>query len=226
MDEKIIRKIQKALALAKDTKSDGETQAAMLAVQRMLANHNLSMQDVESYGSPAEKKTKEERVTELSGRIPWWHKKLAYVISDNFKCKYFMVRYGSYNGAIVFFGLEEDVAIAKEVYQYAKEMIDKLAKSYVGKLYRQGESTKGVRNIYIEGFLRGLQDKFKEQIEKNNWGLVLVTDALVVQEYEAMNMRTVKSTGIQPKFSNNSEAYNEGKKQGENFASNKKGIEG
>lgn len=225
MEDKIIGKIKKALALAKDTPSDDEAQAAMLAVQRLLAKHNLSMQDVEGYAT-TEKKTKEEMVTELTGRIPWWHKKLAYVISENFKCKYFMVRYGSYNGGIVFFGLEEDVLIAKEVFQYAREMIDKLAKSYVGKLYRRGESTKGVRNIFIEGFLSGLQAKFKEQIEKNNWGLVLVTDALVVQEYENMNMKTVKSTGIQPKFSNNSEAYNEGKKQGENFASAKKGIEG
>jgi hypothetical protein len=225
MEDKIIGKIKKALALAKDNPSDDEAHAAMLAVQRLLAKHNLSMQDVEGIDT-TDKKTKEEMVTDLSGRIPWWHKKLAYVISENFKCKYFLVRYGSYSGGIVFFGLEEDVTIAKEVFQYARGVIDKLAKSYVGKLYRRGESTKGVRNIYIEGFLKGLQDKFKEQIEKNNWGLVLVTDALVVQEYEAMDMKTIKSTGIQPKFSNNSEAYNEGKKQGENFASDKKGIEG
>lgn len=226
-EDKIIEKIKKALALAQDNPTDEESHTAMLAVQRLLARHNLSMQDVEGYATEKEKKVNEVNVGELTGRIPWWHKDLALTITENFKCKCFIIKPAKFKSTIRFLGLEEDVAIAIEVYKYALNIIDKLAKSYVGKIYRQGLPTTGVRNTYISGFLSGLKQKFKEQVEKNNWGLVLVTDALVVQAIEDKKLTKGSSSGIRPNFSGDSEAYNEGKKQGTNFAdsNSRRGIE-
>jgi hypothetical protein len=219
--EKVINKVRKALALANDNPSDAEAHTAMLLAQQMLAKHGMTMKDVEGEQEDL-KKVVEVSVTKPSGRIPWWKKQLIMIIAENFKCKAF--KGGT---TLVLFGLEEDVEIAKAVYQYAEDVMDKLAKSYVGKLYRQGKSTEGVRNEYILGFLHGLGEKFKEQVEKNNWGLIIVTDALVEQHYAEKNLRKASSGGIQPSFSGNAEARQEGYNQGKNFAdtSSRKGIE-
>jgi hypothetical protein len=222
--EKVINKVRKALALANDNPSDNEAHTAMLLAQQMLAKHGMTMKDVEGEQEDL-KKVVEVNIIDYTGRIPWWKKQLAMVIADNFKCKVY--KSGRYKSTLVYFGLEEDVEIAKSVYEYAENILDKLAKSYVGKLYRQGKSTKGVRNEYILGFLHGLSEKFREQVEKNDWGLIIVTDALVEQQYSDKKLRKASSGGIQPGFSGNAEARAEGFKQGKNFVdnSNRKGIE-
>jgi hypothetical protein len=221
--EKIVDKVRKLLATAKGTTSEEEAQTSMLLAQKLLAKHGISMSDVDIEEQDS-KNVVEENVTDPSGRTPWWKKQLAVVIADNFKCKTF-IACGYKTTKIMFLGLEVDVAVAKDVFQYAETVIDKLAKSYVGKIYRQGKPTKGIRNEFIWGFITGLQDKFKEQVEKNNWGLVLVTDALVVQAYEDKGLRRASSGGIRPNFSGDAEARSEGYKHGQNFADNKKGIE-
>jgi len=223
--EKALERVKKLLALAKDNPNEHEAETAMLHAQEILAKYGMTLKDIE--GEQQElKKVIEISVTEPSGRIPWWKKQLAMVIADNFKCKTFMGGF-RYNSSIIFFGLELDVEIAKEVYQYAELIVDKLAKSYVGKTYRQGKSTKGVRNEFIWGFITGLRDKFQEQINKNNWGLVLVTDALVEKQYNEKKLRKSSNSGIQPEFSGDRDARAKGYQEGQNFGetSSKKGIE-
>jgi len=217
MDDKVIDKVRKALALANDNPNDSEAHTAMLLAQRLLAKNGLTLKDVEGEQESL-KKVVQENIIPNSGRIPWWKKQLAMVISDNFKCKCFTVNYGNYNSAIAYFGLEDDVMIAKEVYQYAENILDKLATRYVQKLYRDGKETKGMRNEYMYGFMNGLKEKFKEQVEKNDWGLIIVTDALVEQRYSEKKFRKASSSGIQPGFSGSNEARSEGYKEGQNFA--------
>jgi hypothetical protein len=225
-NEKVIEKVRKALALARDNPNDHEAETAMLLAQRLLAKNGMSMNDVEDSEGDKLDRIMEMHITERSGRIPWWKKSLAYTIAENFKCKSLITRFGNSNSSLTFFGLEEDVLVAVEVYQYAEMVIDKLAKSYVGKIYRSGESTKGVRNDFIYGFLTGLNDKFKEQVETNEWGLVLSMDALVVKTFSEKKMRKSSSSGIRPEFAGDSRAHDAGYKEGENFAdtSSRRGI--
>ncbi|AMS01090.1 hypothetical protein AR9_g005 [Bacillus phage AR9] len=227
MDTKIIDKIKKALALANDAPNDEEAQAAMLAVQRLMVKHNISMKDVELKDNSEKKVVQDDKVIEPTGRISWWKKQLSAIIAKNFKCEALISKYAKNKSSITFLGLEEDVIIAKSVFQYAEKVIDKFAKSYVGKVYRSGKSTVGVRNIFINGFLVGLNEKFEEQKNENNWGLVLVKDSLVVQTLEKMNLRKHSSSGIKPKFANDSEAWEAGNKKGKSFADTqkRKGIE-
>jgi Protein of unknown function (DUF2786) len=216
--EKIIGKIKKALALAADTKSPDEAQAAMMAAQRLMAKHNIDMSEVEDSEDSDGKRTIQTHITDPTGRIPWWKKRLARIIADNFRCEYFISRLGKFNSVLTYLGLEDDVAIGKSVYTYAESVMDRQAKLYVQKYYREKKPTKGVRNKFIEGFLSGLSAKFDEQVSQNDWGLVLTTDALVVEELETLGLRTVKSTGVKPKFSSDQNAWEEGYKQGQNFA--------
>jgi Protein of unknown function (DUF2786) len=227
IDLKILNKIKKTLKLANESKSEGEAQAAMLAAQRLLAKHDLTMEDVgDGEVTKKDKSVVYKQVSEESGRIPWWKKNLSAVIAENFRCNSMMQPLGYRLSAIYFLGLEEDVRIASEVYAYAEMMVDKLAKSYVGKVYRSGRDTKGVRNIFITGFIVGLQRMFEEQVEQEGWGLVLKQDALVVERHESMNAGEHKQTGIKPMLAEDEHAYRSGYDQGKNFASDKKGIEG
>jgi hypothetical protein len=226
IDEKVLNKIKKTLKLAKESKSEGEAQAAMLATQRLLAKHDLNMEDVgDGEVSKKDKNVVYKQVTEESGRITWWQKSLAAVIAENFRCNAMIQPLGYRLSAIYYLGLEEDVRIASEVYAYAEMMVDKLAKSYVGKVYRSGRNTKGVRNIFITGFISGLGEMFDEQVKQEGWGLVLQQDALVVERHESMDAGTHKQTGIKPMFAEDEHAYRSGYNQGQNFAADKKGIE-
>jgi hypothetical protein len=226
MDNKIISKVKKLLALAKDNPNDNEADTAMLMVQELLAKYNISMSDIDSSDDENEKNVIEESVTKFT-RTPWWKKELAVIIAENFKCKTFL-SVGQGKTKIVFLGLEMDVIIAKDVFQYAEIVIDRLAKSYVNKIYREGKSTKGVRNEFIWGFLKGLRDKFREQVEKNDWGLILVTDALVEKAFADKNLRKGSNSGIAPNFSGDLNARQEGYSEGQKFADTyeRKGIEG
>ena len=49
--------------------------------------------------------------------------------------------------------------------------------------------TRGIKNDYITGFLRGLRDKYKEQVESKGYALVLVKDDVVVKAVEKKKLK-------------------------------------
>lgn len=219
MNEKIIEKIRKTLNLANNNSNEHEAKLAILKAQEIMAQYNITMKDVELRKEIEKKNAIEMDATEASGRTPWWVKSLAPVIADNFKCHpYISKGYGTTK--IVFIGLEEDVAIAVEVYKYAIEAIYKYATSYIQKLYREKKQSKGMRNEFITGFIHGLKEAFKKQVECNNYAMVLVKDPVVVQAVQAKNLVMYKPTGIKPKFSGSEEARVKGFEKGKEFGSN------
>jgi len=211
--DRILDRIKKTLALASNNPSQEEAQAAMLKAQELLAKHGLSMADVQS----AQQVETPNVADEMAGTgTTWWEKELSAIIGQNFRCThYFVPRVG-----IFFIGLEEDVAIAREIFTYAKESIRTSWKRYRRQEKRKnglkGELLKGVMNDYITGFLKGLADKFKEQVDRNKWGLVLVKDDLVVQATQAKGLRIVRSKGVRSR--GDSAARQAGYREGRNFS--------
>lgn len=216
--EDVIRKIKKSLALANDKANEQESQTAMLMAQKLMAKHNLSMNDI-NLNVEIKKETK-EGVGIRSGRIAWWQLSLSEIIAKNFRCySYF------YSGSrLVFFGLEQDVAIATEVFKFAVESIKYLASKYVKDNHISGyrQRTIAVKNDYILGFLSGLEDRFEEQVNKEDWGLVLVKDALVEQKYNEMELKSVKSNPINTM--GDMGAKMQGYEDGKSFDHNKKAL--
>lgn len=272
-----IRKIQAMLNKTTDNgASEAEAQTAMLMAQKLMAKHGLDMSDVEATDNEKEEK---EIVEEFGNdsKITWWHKSLARVIADNFRCYYFL-RSGHKVTRIVFMGVKEDAEIAKSIFKFASAQIEYHAKQYRKKRRKELEDLhlpKGfkkfdidqvidyaievgvpeyivdailnrydkepmkrkyltveikkslnisingtaIRNDYIEGFLAGLDQKFKEQVEENKeeWGLVLVKDKDLVEKYEDMSkhFRTAKAS----RYSSlgDSKAFASGVKQGRQF---------
>ena len=151
----------------------------------------------------------------------WWKKSLASIISNNFRCKSF-TSFRTVNTRICIIGLEEDVNIATEIYNCAVRTVEYQSKMYV-KLNKKNGKTTGLKNDFIIGWLNGLEDKFKKQVESvKEYGLILVKDALVVAEVEKMKLRTGQRSKITANRDEN--ARSAGYKSGNNFNGSSKMI--
>jgi len=219
--ETILSKIKKLLALAENNSSADESQNSFLKAQMLLLKHGLTMNDVAESDISNTKNVLNTSIDE-SSRMLWWKKSLAHIISNNFRCKSF-TSFRSVNTRICIIGLEEDVSIATEIYNCAVRTVEHQSKSYV-KLNKKNGKSAGLKNDFIIGWLNGLEDKFKKQVESvKEYGLILVKDALVVAEVDKMKLRTGQRSKITA--NRDVDARNAGYKQGNSFNGSSKMIE-
>jgi len=218
--ETILSKVKKLLALAENNTSADESQNSFLKAQMLLIKHGLTMNDVDNIEESNTKNVLNTSIDE-SSRMAWWKKQLANIISNNFRCKSF-TSFMSTNTRICIIGLEEDVNIATEIYNCAVRTIEHQSKMYVKMNKKTGKSA-GLKNDFIIGWLKGLEDKFKKQVESvKEYGLILVKDALVVAEVEKMKLRTGQRSKITANRDEN--ARSAGYRSGNNFNGSSKMI--
>jgi len=217
-DKNIISKVEKLLALAGNNPSEAEAQAAMLKAQKLMAEHNLDLAQFKE--GPQEKK--EAIKTYVKGyHNTNWAIMLAKVICDNFRCN--LLRAPSYG--LVFVGLKDDVAICKAVFTFAAQTLDKNMKKLRRQYRKQGLSTDGISGDYSAGFIAGLRAKYKEQVDRNNWGLVLVKDALVEQlTKDITDPKKRANTGKKLNRSGDMGLYTKGYLDGKNLGADQKAI--
>ena len=218
MEKNIISKIEKLLALAGNNPSEAEAQAALLKAQQLMAEHNLDMAQFEDAG-----KVKKEAVKDYvrGYHNTGWAIHLAQVICNNFRCN--LLRAPHYG--LVFVGLKEDVAICKAVFTFAAQTLYKNMKKLRRQYRKAGKPTDGISGDYSDGFIAGLQAKYKEQVDKNNWGLVLVKDALVEQlTQDIIDPKGKKTSGKKLKRSGDSGLYAKGYMDGKSLGDNQKAI--
>lgn len=177
-NEKIIRKIQGLLKIAEDERNDEECQAAFLLAQKLMIQYQISQAEI---AVEAEKETILEKETKDFKKSFWWEKKLAAIIGTNFRVKYFLRSRGR-KSTIVFYGYQNDVLLAEEMYVLACDALRVHTKQFVQDYYsaryyylnRDRTLTNELKNDYMNGFLEGLSQKFKEQY------------AILSQKYELM----------------------------------------
>lgn len=218
-EKNIISKIEKLLALAGNNPSEAEAQAAMLKAQKLMAEHNLDMAQFKD--QPQEKK---EAVTEYfrGYHNTDWAIRLAQVICNNFRCN--LLRAPHYG--LVFVGLKEDVAICKAVFTFAAQTLDKNMKKLRRQYRKAGKPTDGISGDYSAGFIAGLQAKYKEQVDKNNWGLVLVKDVLVEQlTKDIINPKGKITSGKKLKQSGDPGLYAKGYLDGKSLGDDQKALQ-
>ncbi|MEK4983641.1 DUF2786 domain-containing protein [Bacillus sp. FSL K6-6540] len=207
--ENVLRKIKKSLALAHNNPNPDEAHTAMLMAQRLMAKHNLTASDIPG-DAPAKKV---DKVKICRNQVKWWERKLAQIIDENFRTNSFYSN-GAYIG---FIGLETDVKIAEEVFRFASESISYHASAYLknNPERRSRAYAIAVKNDYITGYLSGLREKFRKQVESECLAVVLVKDALVVQATEEMNLK--KGDLIRRGTANDSDALRQGYEDGLSF---------
>ncbi|EAD4041587.1 DUF2786 domain-containing protein, partial [Listeria monocytogenes] len=117
-NEKIIRKVKRLLALAKENKSDEEGQSAFMLAQRLMLENDIDAAEIGDNEDVSDFIT-ENNVT-IYKRLFWWEKRLARIIADNFRVKMFYdMKEDSgeiTKSAITFYGLDKDLVLAKEMY--------------------------------------------------------------------------------------------------------------
>lgn len=208
--EDVLSKVKKLLTVAEGSNYKQEAQNAMLKAQEFILKHNLTIEDIEF------KEDKKEVVDESaaeSSRMSWYWKRIMVIIGDNFRCKAY--RSKGRISKVCFIGLKEDVKIAKEIFNYAINTVETCAKNYTAKYKRPGLNITGIKNDYIQGFINGLKDKFKEQVESKGFALMLVKDDAVIERIEKKGL--VKDHRSSHRINRDQEARQAGYQQGRNF---------
>lgn len=172
-------KLKKILAMIDGATSEGEARAASLALQRLLAANNMTMDDIDLTEDAPEVN---EFAEELGKRVPEWVKVLAYVIAKNYRCRYYMqTNRGTYDywtgrrrvtgSRFVFVGESQDATVAAGCFRATKHAIENCFKKFCDSRFEQdgtiiGRCT-GVKNSYCLGFIQGLQNSYREQLEQD-----------------------------------------------------------
>lgn len=234
--ESIIIKIRKLMERASKTNFEAEAQSSMLMAQKLMIKNGLSMAEVELTEKETKKEVLDESISITKTRQAW-KESLAMIIAKNFRCEIYIrksrkemytTKKGEYrySRVVQLVGLKEDVEIAQEVFKYAVISVENLWKNYLEERKRAvGRDIPVTESFtmwksYVGGFLRGLSDKFDEQVKTEGWGLVLVKDALVIKKMEDLHLK--KGTASRANLSGDADASYRGYKDGKNFNADKK----
>lgn len=207
--EHIIEKIQKLLNVTeKNGASEAEALSAALHAQKLMAKHHIEITDLNTKEAH-EMKT----ISHDDGKGYKWRYMLANIVAKNFCCKVYVLGRDS----IVFFGYENDIKIAHEVFSFLFKTGNKFAVRYYNECKKAGRSTSGVMNTYLNGFCAGI----KEALDAQCAALMVITPKEVEDKFTEM-MKGSRTMQSHLKIAYDARAYESGKTAGRDAAGQKK----
>ncbi|MBK1962957.1 DUF2786 domain-containing protein [Listeria ivanovii] len=234
-NEKIIKTVKRLLALANDNENDEEGQSAFLTAQKLMLKHKIKEQELNGYILNQEP-INQQSVT-IYKKLFWWERTLAQIIGSNFRVKVFLntsLVDGDKNKKtrIMFYGLESDLTLAREMYILAYEAVVSYSNDYIDEHYRKsGEQrqryyTESIKASYINGFLTGLDERFKEQISilRGEYEVLVLVPSEVEKAYKEMVKDFDVYINKKPPVEIKS-AYRAGKARGKRIDFTKKAVE-
>ena len=126
---KILAKLKKLKALyesAKKIESEGEAQAAAAAIQRLLTQYNLSMEEIDEESTDNKILHEETSGYTYKSIGGCWESKLTNVLCENNFCK-LLLKNGSYKSMIII-GKKENVETVKWMRTFLSEIFVSLSK--------------------------------------------------------------------------------------------------
>lgn len=210
-------KIRKLLALA-ESSNENEAKAALLIARDLMAKHKLSEAECRE---AAKQNVKDiDTGVDCSKRLNPWLSDLAAVIGEHYCCKAYTTRlYGCQTHRIHFIGLEEDADACSEIYNFAVGVIMNELKQIRKQLPdAKAAAINRAANSYGNGFTAGLSSLYDEQQQQKEqeWGLVLVTPAEVLDAIK--DMQEGKDLSEKTWDDLQADRFNEGYKDGRKFA--------
>lgn len=157
MENSIVSKIKKLLALAEKGGTEAEANSAMAKAQELLAKHGLSMEAIDEFGAPE----KVERDITVSYTAPWKR-----TIWSAISKLYFCQAYHTGGQKMYLVGKPSNIAIAKYIIGYCINTGEKLAKD-AAKDYPSGM---GFINSFKKGFGGRIYTRAMAEIEKAKTG--------------------------------------------------------
>lgn len=187
-DAQLKGKIRKVLALLEGAKTEGEAQAASLALQRLLARGGLDIEDVLDADANVEEGDVVETDCEIGGSSSNWKIGLACVIADNYRCELYLKTHGR-KKTVVFVGLEQDAAISTGCFCATVKAAQRCFRAYC-KAFREQHpfadtSRAAFKNGYYLGFVDGLASAYREQVATSSeLAICLQTPAAVTRHMD------------------------------------------
>lgn len=165
VDDTIIARIRKLMALTADRgATEAEAQLASSHVQRLLAEHNLSMATVEASNQSSGDGGKRVKEGVRSRQVYKWQRDLMAAVAKLNYCKAFAKwQNRGWNKANVFDGYEligrvDNVATTKVMFEYLQQTIERLAREDVG-----GDA-KQFFTRYAHSFKQGCSDRVTSRL--------------------------------------------------------------
>lgn len=210
----IIERVRKLLALAT---SSNEHEAALAAAhaQRLLAEHNLGMTDIE-FQQEAARANKVEATAAKT--LPKWIWKLLGGVKQAFDCD--CVHYSG--GRIVFIGVGADAQVAAYTFAYLDKTIRRLCRDFMkNHPLRHRLSNRNIvlirQSYYLGASTTVYQMLLRQKVETpvTTGALVPIKDALikkVIDEMGDIKLRKARKSYVDPL------AYEQGQRDGRNVA--------
>lgn len=229
--DKVLSKLRKLKTMyegAKKINSEGEANSAAAAIQRLLIQYNLSMEEI---GSDEQKKADTILEEQTSGFTyknigGEWEFRLVYVLCKWNFCKCF--QYGKTYKKLLIFGKEENIETVKWLREFLSEKFVKISKQRF-KEYRKTQeyafkpiSMDKYQRSFLAGCAAGLDAKLKEESDLDKakdkdfgtkvTALVVRNDAAVT---EYINNKYKAGKGSKSRVNRDS-AYSYGHEEGRN----------
>lgn len=226
MNEKVIEKLQKLLALSA---SDNENEAAlaMSKAEKLMRENNLSVADVAMNGSGAHVTSAE--TAGMTKSVQSWERHLGSCIAHTFNGKAIISRLGRGQGwKFTFVAGRTDLVIIVDLYERLRQSIRRMSKSYVRNNPDPFISPRTLHNSYRIGVVLIIQERLEKLREntrpddaRNAFGmtgneLMVIKDKAVEQRVRKLFPRLKKNA---TRFSGvDANAYRQGKADGQNIS--------
>lgn len=217
--ERVIERVRKLLALAG---SSNEHEAALAAAhaQRLLAEHNLAMSELEM----REEGAGEAELT-VAKTVPKWLSSLFAVVAHAFDCMAVVVAAAD-AGRLRFIGVGEDPAVAACTLQFLMQELRRLATRYVKAQETSADglhraTRRRMRDSYLLGGVQGVQQAMaiqKAATPTTAGALVPVKEALI-RQYSAQHLGQLRTQRAR-RSSVLSSAFQQGRQDGADLQRN------
>lgn len=220
--EEQIEKVQKVLNLTSKNNNEHEVEAALLTAQKLMAKWHLTMADVAD-SNPDEAKEEpimRQHAHDISCARPWV-RILAGVVAKNFRCVTYI---NSSRGKhwCVFVGYETDVTVACDVFRAAFTFAERVSSNHAQLANDRGMSCSGIKVSYCNGFVRGLEEAYREQVRADaSLALMVIVPEKAKAVLDGMGSF---EAGIRQEYDRD-EHYFAGKQKGYEYGSRKQ-LEG
>lgn len=174
--EDVIDRIKKLMAMTTERgASENEAVQAALMAQRLIADYDVQKNELHDTVKEIVEEIKSEFATTGSFGI-----RLARVIADNFRCKYYIKKERGSKRRPVFMGYETDAMAAKLTYEALYRVMNRGAK----RARREQKETYGFTDGAYGSFACGFIDGVRQELEIKCQALMLVTPSEVEEAYQ------------------------------------------
>lgn len=164
--EEVLAKVRKLFELSN---SPNEHEAALAAAKarELLARYNLSIADL-----PAEAAVNALAPTEASVKVGKavrnWVKGLLFHVAEGFECQHIIRRRKGCNATLSFIGTPADAQVAVYTFQFLFRQLDRFVERALPGLKREnrGWSTAALKHAYLDGAVKRVGERFREQADR------------------------------------------------------------